>query len=79
MLKFLPGLLLLELMTVSLVLLAPENLSGWAWLRLIIPLSIIATLMALWFAALSNQQRKDEIMRLQASHAREREQIKIND
>lgn len=78
MLKFLPGLLLLELMTVSLVLLAPENLSGWAWLRLIIPLSIIATLMALWFAALSNQQRKDEIMRLQASHAREREQIKVN-
>ncbi|MFZ1345278.1 hypothetical protein [Thiothrix eikelboomii] len=78
MLKFLPGLLLLELMTVSLILLAPENLAGWGWLRLIIPLSIIATLMALWFGAMSNQQRKDEIMRLQASHAREREQIKVN-
>lgn len=78
MLKFLPGLLLLELMTVSLILLAPENLHGWGWLRLIIPLIIIATLMALWFSAMSNQQRKDEMMRLQASHAREREQIKLN-
>lgn len=78
MLKFLPGLLLLELMTVSLMLLAPENLTGWGWLRLVVPLAIIATLMALWFSALSHQQRKDEMMRLQESHAREREKIKVN-
>ncbi|HPY39738.1 MAG TPA: hypothetical protein PLM98_04405 [Thiolinea sp.] len=78
MLKFLPGLLLLELITVSLMLLAPENLAGWGWLRLLIPLAIIASLMALWFSAMSNQQRKDEIMRLQENHAREREKIKVN-
>jgi Flp pilus assembly protein TadB len=78
MLKFLPGLLLLELITVCLMLLAPESLTGWGWLRLAVPLAIIATLMALWFSAMSTQQRKDEIMRLQESHAREREKIKVN-
>ena len=78
MLKFLPGLLLLEIITVSLMLLAPENLVGWGWLRLLVPLAIIATLMALWFSAMSHQQRKDELMRLQESHAREREKIKVN-
>lgn len=77
MLKFLPGLLLLELITVSLMLLAPE-LVGWDWLRLVIPLMIIATLMAFWFSALSGQQHKDEMMRLQENHAREREKIKVN-
>lgn len=78
MLKFLPGLLLLEVITVSLMLLAPEQLSGWGWLRLVVPLAIIASLIALWFSALSNQQGKDEIMRLQENHAREREKIKVN-
>lgn len=78
MLKFLPGLLLLEIITVSLMLLAPEQLAGWGWLRVAVPLGIIASLIALWFSALSNQQRKDEMMRLQANHAREREKIKID-
>lgn len=78
MLKFLPGLILLEIITVSLMLLAPEPLIGWSWLRLGIPLAIVASLMALWFSAMSNQQRKDELMRLQESHAREREKIKVN-
>lgn len=78
MLKFLPGLLLLEIITVCLMLLAPENLTGWGWLRLLIPLAIVASLMALWFSAMSNQQRKDELMRLQETHAREREKIKVN-
>lgn len=78
MLKFLPGLLLLEIITVSLMLLAPEQLAGWGWLRVAVPLGIIASLIALWFSALSNQQRKDEMMRLQANHAREREKIKVD-
>ncbi|HMT94133.1 hypothetical protein [uncultured Thiothrix sp.] len=78
MLKFLPGLLLLEIITVSLMLLAPEQLAGWGWLRIAVPLAIIASLMALWFSALSNHQRKDEMMRLQENHAREREKIKVN-
>ncbi len=78
MLKFLPGLVLLQAITASLMLLAPEHLAGWGWLRLIIPLGIVATLMAFWFNSLAKHVSKDEIMQLREAHARERENIRVN-
>lgn len=78
MLKFLPGLILLQIITVCLVLTAPDTLTGWAWIRLLVPLLITAILMAFWFASIASHRNKDEIMRLRESHAREREKIKVN-
>lgn len=78
MLKFLPGILLLQIITISLFLLAPQGLSGWEWLRLLIPLGIVALLIAFWFGSLAQQLSKDAVIKLKESHAKEREKIKVN-
>lgn len=79
MLRFLPGLILLQIITVSMFLLAPEHLSGLAgWLRIGVPLLISAVLIAFWFGSLAVQMRHDAIARLKEQHARERESIKVS-
>lgn len=78
MLKFLPGILLLQALTVALVLIAPVDLENWGWLRLGIPVVIVGVLTAFWFGAAAAHQHKDELSRLQENHARERESIRIN-
>jgi hypothetical protein len=78
MLKFLPGILLLQVITVALVLMTPVNLVDWAWLRLAIPVLIVGLLTAFWFGAVAAHQRKDEISRLRGNHAKERETILMN-
>lgn len=78
MLKFLPGIVLLQIITISLFLLAPQGLSDWEWLRLLIPLGIVALLIAFWFSSLAQQLSKDAVIKLKESHAKEREKIKVN-
>jgi len=77
-LKFLPGILLLQAITVALVLIAPAELSGWGWLRLVIPVGIVGVLTAAWFSAMAAHHNKDEISRLQECHAKEREALRVN-
>ena len=60
------------------VLLAPSDLSGWGWLRLLIPLVIVGGLTAFWFGAMAAQQRQDVISRLRENHAKEREAIRVD-
>ena len=78
MLKFLPGILLLQAITVALVLIAPVDLADWGWLRLVTPVLIVGLLTAFWFGAIGAHQRKDAISRLQENHAKEREAIRVN-
>ena len=78
MLKYLPGILLLQAITVALVLIAPVDLADWGWLRLAIPVLIVGLLTAFWFGAVAAHQRKEEINRLQENHAKEREAIRVN-
>ncbi len=78
MIRFLPGILLIQFATVALVLLAPDNLQGAAWLRLIIPLLLVGFFSAFWFAAIAKHKSKDDILKLKEEHAREREKIQVN-
>ena len=78
MLKFIPGILILQIITIALVLIAPADLVDWGWLRLAIPLLIAGFLTAFWFGSISANRRKDEISRLKEKHARERETIRVN-
>jgi len=78
MLKFIPGILLLQVITIALVLIAPEDLKNWGWLRLAIPVLIAGFLTAFWFGAIAAHQRKEEISRLKEHHAQERETIRVN-
>ena len=78
MLKFIFGILILQVITIVLVLIAPEDLANWGWLRLVIPVLIAGFLTAFWFGSIAARQRKDKISRLKEHHAKERETIRVN-
>ena len=78
MLKYVPGILLLQIITIALVLIAPADLANWDWLRLVIPVLIAGLLTAFWFGSIAARQRKDKINRLKEDHAKERESIRVN-
>jgi hypothetical protein len=78
MLKFLPGILLLQAITIALVLIGPADPANWGWLRRAIPVLIAGFLTAFWFGSIAARQRKDEISRLKENHAKERETIRVN-
>jgi len=78
MLKFIPGILLLQVITIALVLIAPADSANWGWLRLAIPVLIAGFLTAFWFGSIAAHQRKDEISRLKEHHAKQHETIRVN-
>lgn len=78
MIRFLLGILIIQSATVALVMLAPDNLQGIAWLRLIIPLFLVGAFSAFWFSSMAKNKNKDEISQLQEQHAREREKLQVN-
>ena len=78
MLKFIPGILILQIITIALVMIAPPDLENWGWLRLVIPVLIAGLLTSFWFGSIAARQRKDEISRLKEDHAKERENIRVN-
>jgi hypothetical protein len=78
MLKFIPGVLLLQVITIALVLIAPADLQNWGWLQLVIPVLIAGFLTAFWFGSIAAHQNKDEMNRLKEHYAKERETIRVN-
>ena len=78
MLKFIPGILLLQAITVALMLIAPADLGNWGWLRLAVPILIAGFLTAFWFGSIAARRQRDEISQLKEQHAEERESIRVN-
>jgi Flp pilus assembly protein TadB len=78
MLKFIPGILILQIVTIVLVLIVPGDMADWGWLRLAIPVMIAGFLTAFWFGSIAAQRHKDDINRLKKKHAKERETIRVN-
>ncbi|MCP4625568.1 MAG: hypothetical protein GY850_18940 [bacterium] len=79
MLKFIPGILILQVVTIALVLIGrPGDLADWGWLRLAIPVLIAGFLTAFWFGSIAAHRRKDDVSRLKEKHAKERETIRVN-
>ncbi len=79
MYKFLPGLVLLQVISVAVVFLSMNSLNDvYGWLRILVPLGAVTVLVAFWFSAIALDLRKDEIMKLRENHAKEREKIRVN-
>lgn len=79
MFKFLPGLILLQVITISLFVLAPENLSEFNWInwaKLILPLAVSALLMAFWFSSVAAHRHQQKMLRSKEKHAKECEQLR---
>ncbi len=78
LLKFLLGIMLVQLITVVLVLLSPETLDTVSFLRLGAPLFFISLMVAFWFSSLAEHSKKDAITKLESHFAKERESILLN-
>jgi hypothetical protein len=78
MLKYLFGILLIQIVTVSLVLFLPRDVEGIGWLQLFIPLFSISLVAAFWFSTIAEHLRKDELSKLKENHFKEREKIRVN-
>jgi hypothetical protein len=76
--RFLIGIIIIQIATVALVMLAPDDLQGIAWLRLIVPLVVVAFFAAFWFSSIATHKSKDDLSNLQAKHAQEREKLQVN-
>jgi hypothetical protein len=78
MLKYFFAILLIQIVTVALVLLAPADLQGHGWLRVAIPLLLVSMVAAFWFNSMASHLRKDHLARADRRFAKEREKIRVN-
>ncbi|MGV6809835.1 MAG: hypothetical protein ACWA5U_08165 [bacterium] len=76
--KYLFAIVLVQLATAAIVMLAPADISGWEWLRLLIPLLIVAFAAAFWLQTFATHSTKQTISELKEQHAKEREKIRVN-
>lgn len=78
MLRFFAGILLVQIASVALVLLAGVELRDWeAWLPIAVALGVIGLVAAFWFTALAADLRRRDLARLEAGFAREREDLRV--
>lgn len=78
MLRFLAGLLLVQLASVLLVLFArPAQDDLASWLPIVVALGVISLVTAFWFAHVVSHLRRDEVERVRSEFAEEREQLRV--
>ena len=78
LLKFFFGIVLAQLATYLLIVLAPAELNFTGFLRLAIPLLIIALILAFWFTSIAGHYSKDAIGKVKDDFANERDKIRTN-
>ena len=78
LLKFLFGIIIAQVATYLLILLAPAELNMTGVLRLAIPLLIISLVVAFWFNSIAGHHSKDAIGKAKDDFANEKEKIRAN-
>lgn len=77
MFRYLPGILLLQIVTVALGW-ASLNLGGDAgWWQWLIPAALLAVVTAFWFASIERAGSRAAMDKLRMDHAHERERLKV--
>ena len=78
MFKYFFGILVVQVVTISLTLLMPETLTMKNWLQFSIPLLSVALVVSFWFNVLAQQRGRDDLFKLKEQHLKEREKIRLN-
>jgi len=76
-LKFLLGIVLVQVVTGVLIYLSPTAFDEMSLLRLVVPLFFVALMVAFWFASLSAHFRKDTEHKMSNKFAKEREELRV--
>ena len=77
-LKFLFGIVLVQVATYFLIVLTPNELNFSAFLRIAIPLLFISLIVAFWFNSIAGHHSKDAIGKMKDDFHNEREKIRTN-
>jgi ABC-type siderophore export system fused ATPase/permease subunit len=77
LLKFLFGIILVQIMTAFLMYLSPLNGDSMSLLRLILPLFFMALMVAFWFSSLLDNFQKDREHKMTNKFAKEREELRV--
>ena len=76
--KFLFGIVLAQVATYFLIVLAPSELNFIGLLRIVIPLLLRALIIAFWFNSIAGHHSKDAIGKMKDHFSNEREKIRTN-
>jgi hypothetical protein len=77
MLRFLPGILLLQLATLGICLFIPQPIEGKAWIAVLLPIFLLGISVALWFASVAKNNTQEAVNKTKLAFAKERENIQI--
>ncbi len=77
MLRFLPGILILQSASVALVLILGERLSEHGWAPVAVILGLLGLLTAFWFGSIARHIGKDRLHDAHRAFAQEREQLRV--
>ena len=77
MLRFLPGILLLQLATLGICLFVPQPIEGKAWIAVLLPIFLLGIVVALWFASVAKNTTQEAVNKAKLGFAKERESIQV--
>ena len=77
MLRFLPGILLLQLATLGICLFVPQPIEGKAWIAVLLPIALLGIFVALWFASVAKNTTQEAVNKAKLAFAKERENIQV--
>lgn len=78
MIRFLPGLVLLQVVSVALLFVLLDASDPYSWLKIAAVLLVLTLIVSFWFDALSRQLTHDIIADEKDQFAREREEIRVS-
>ena len=78
MLKYLPGILIIQIATVAMTLAVIKSGDQELWLAVILLALVIGLVTAFWFASIASHAKKDALANAKDEFSRERETLRVN-
>ena len=78
MLKYLPGILIIQVATVAMTLAAIKSGDQELWLAELLLALIIGLVTAFWFASIASHAKKDALAHAKDTFSKEREKLRVN-
>ena len=77
MLRYLPGILLLQCATAGIVWFMPQSIDIQLWIGVILAMFLLGIFTSLWFTSLDKSTTKDAVNKAKLDFAKEREQYQV--
>jgi small-conductance mechanosensitive channel len=78
MLKYLPGILIIQVATIAMTLSVIKSADHELWLAVLLLALIIGLVTAFWFASIASHSRKDAVAQAKDEFSKEREKLRVN-